>query len=434
VNLSSVRARRGLALGAITAVTVAGLTACAGGAGSDGGKVTLNITVTENTSANAIREAAAEYFEETGVEVKVQSFGESQLASQYQVKLNAQSDEIDVMQYRPLQDTRLWESNGWIEDLTDKITADTEWDWDDYADSYADTVSVDDRIYGVPVMTERQVLYYNKAIFDAAGLPVPKTLDELEKTAAALTDKNAGQYGIVLRGQRSAAIPAFSGFLHTLGGDWMTSEGTSAIASDEAIEAYELYGRLLRDYAPEGMTNVEAAQVRALFGQGNVAMMIDPDSIAGMLLDPKESSVADKLGLAPFPTAADGYSSPFNVTSWALAVSAFSKHKDEAWDFIKWMTTKERSAWAMKEFGAPSARVSVWAEAQASPSLPQEIIDIFDLYAEIGNGYDRPPIVEVQKARDIIGGPIVAAIEGQDVKAAAAQADDEFNALLEAQK
>ncbi|HEX8034264.1 MAG TPA: hypothetical protein VF510_10470, partial [Ktedonobacterales bacterium] len=48
-----------------------------------------------------------------------------------------------------------------------------------------------------------------------------------------------------------------------------------------------------------------------------------------------------------------------------------------------------------------------------------------------GRPFDRPYIVQVVQARDIIGTVIVAAIQGQDVEAAAQKANAQFQALLD---
>ena len=49
-------------------------------------------------------------------------------------------------------------------------------------------------------------------------------------------------------------------------------------------------------------------------------------------------------------------------------------------------------------------------------------------------GYDRPVVIKVAQARDIVGNPVVVGIQGGDVAAALKEAHTQFNAFLEQDK
>ena len=112
--------------------------------------------------------------------MELTQLGEDQLSDQYNVKLNAGSDEIDVMMYRPLQEGKAFAKNGYLADLTDKVSSDSGWDWKDFQDGPVKATTYDGKVVGVPIITEREVLYYRKDLLQAAGLQVPKTMEELE--------------------------------------------------------------------------------------------------------------------------------------------------------------------------------------------------------------------------------------------------------------
>jgi len=50
---------------------------------------------------------------------------------------------------------------------------------------------------------------------------------------------------------------------------------------------------------------------------------------------------------------------------------------------------------------------------------------------KIGVGYDRPRVINVAEARDILSRPILIGFEGGDVEAAAIAANKQFQALID---
>jgi len=235
-------------------------------------------------------------------------------------------------------------------------------------------------------------------------------------------------YGFVARGQRAPAVTQFSGFLYAYGADWVV-DGKSGVGTDEAIKAYQFYGDILRQYGAPGVLNMSWPQAIGIFSQGQAAMYTDADSLYPNLLDTSKSVVADKVGYAMFPAGPAG-SHPYNVTSWALGVAASSKNQDAAWEFVKWATSKDVVT-RLQKGGLPGARDSVWNSPDGTAGFPADLAKVIKDSAAAGTDHDRPLVVRVGQARDIVGGPIVAAIEGQDVAAAAKQADQEFNTFLE---
>ncbi|MBL3688003.1 sugar ABC transporter substrate-binding protein [Leucobacter zeae] len=414
--------QRGAALLAVGALAAGVLAGCSSGGGDEAGG-TLRITLANHGWTKLIQERLPEFEEETGLDVEVNTYGEEQLSEQYNVKLNGGDSSIDVMMYRPPSETLLYAQNGWLEDLTDRVESSKTMDWSDYYASSVESVTDHDAIYGVPLVTEQQVLYYRKDLLEAAGIEVPKTLDELEAAAAKLTTDDT--YGFVSRGKQfSQAAP----ILHTFGADWVV-DGKAALNTPEAIEAYEYYGGMLKDYGPPGVTNMAWPEAIAVFAQGKAAFYTDANVLYPNVTDPETSNVADKVGFAVVPGGPEG-PLPYNVTSWGLAVNASSKQKDDAWKFIEWATSPEMSLEA-QQAGQLSARKSVWENPESLSGLPEDLAEVTKESIEIDGGRDRAPVVQVKKASDIYGAPWTAAMTGGDVKAAADKANEEFQRFLD---
>jgi multiple sugar transport system substrate-binding protein len=142
--------------------------------------------------------------------------------------------------------------------------------------------------------------------------------------------------------------------------------------------------------------------------------------------------VGDKIGYAVFPAGPAG-SKPFNVCSGAIGVSAFSKKKDAAALFIKWVTSKD-IVMRLQVAGNSGARKSVWANPESTKNWPKDLVEVVNASNLIGVGSDRPRVINVNEARDIISEPILVGFEGGDVAAAARNANIKFQALIDGEK
>ncbi|MDO5698004.1 MAG: sugar ABC transporter substrate-binding protein [Dermatophilus congolensis] len=432
--------RHSFALSASLAmVATLGLAACggggdtgSGGATGGGGGGTVRVTLANHVWTDNIKKALPEFEQASGVKVELTQLGEDQLSDQYNVKLNAGTDEIDVMMYRPLQEGKLFAKNGYLADLTDKVKGDSEYAWDDFQASPVSATSDEGKIMGVPLITEREVLYYRKDLLSKSNLQVPKTLDELKTSAAKIKADNPGTAGFVARTAKTAAVTQFSSFLFSYGGDFV-KDGKAAVNTPEAKQAYAMYGGLIKDSGPANVsTDMSWPDSMAIFTQGQAGFYTEADSLYKNATDPAKSKVADNVGFAVFPAGPAG-SKPYNIPSWALGVNEATKNQDNAWAFIKWATSKEQVL-TQQQAGVPGARQSAWDDPKGIESYPADLAEAIKASQVSGVDHDRPVVVQVAKSREIVGAPIVDAITGKDSAASADQAQEAFQKFLDEEK
>ncbi|MDN5798141.1 MAG: sugar ABC transporter substrate-binding protein, partial [Intrasporangium sp.] len=393
---------------------------------------TLNVTLANHVWTEAIKKKIPDFEKESGIKVTVNQLSEDQLADSYKVKLNAGSSDVDVMMYRPLQVGKLFAVSHYFADLTSLVSNDADWNWKDFQPGPVSITTYKDKVVGVPIITENEILYYRKDLLAKAGLEVPSTMDELQAAAKKISEQNPGVAGFVSRSQASAAVTQFSGFLYSFGGEWTDSDGKSTISSDAAKKAYAFYGGLLRNYGPAQITtDMSWPEAMAIFQQGKAAFETDASSLYENLTNPDKSKVSDQVGFAPFPAGPAG-SKPYNVAAWALGINSNSKNQDNAWKFIKWATSPSMTLEMQKE-GTPSARTSVWANPEATAEFPPELAKAIAENAKNGIGHDRPLVINVAQVREIVGKPIVVAITGGDSNAAADQASQQFQQVLDSE-
>jgi multiple sugar transport system substrate-binding protein len=370
------------------------------GGGAQGEQaVQLRVLLANHPYGELIKPLIPEFERDTGIKVIVESLQESQLTQQLTTEFATGSSTVDVFMTRPLQETLLFNKNGWYAPLDG-------YDFSDYPSNTVDIGRKNGKPHIVPLVTEWQVLYYRKDLFRQAGISVPTTFEELENAAKALNKDGIAGFGS--RGAGAAAVTQLSSYVYNYGGKYLDSN-IAVFDKNEAVEAIRFYGRLLGNYGPQGVTSMSWEALMPVLQAGKLAMWTDASVFYGQIIDPSKTQIpADNFGVAKLPAGPKG-DSPFIVVSWAMAVSSKTKNPEAAMKFLTWATSKEL---AIKGMGAniTMARNSAWADPQVRATVNPGIIETQAHAAKNGYPYDRPFMSSVGKARDLIGEVIIESI------------------------
>src|SRR5579883_796709 len=192
-------------------------------------------------------------------------------------------------------------------------------------------------VFGLPKDWNSLGVFYNKQMFQAAGLAEPGanwTWTDLQNDAQKLT-KNAGSpnavYGIVL----SADLSRWGAFLLQAGGSVLSKDGTQAAFNNQAgIQALQYYDSFFKNHTGAMPTTVGAPWNGDAFGKQRAAMVIE----GGWLIPYMASTYPSvQYGIAPLPVAPTGKRADLIFTN-AWAAYSGTKHPDAAWQLIKYMT------------------------------------------------------------------------------------------------
>ncbi|MDR1518695.1 MAG: extracellular solute-binding protein [Planctomycetota bacterium] len=187
---------------------------------------------------------------------------------------------------------------------------------------------------------------------------------------------------------------------------------------------------MARNYGPAGILNMNRPQGVAVYTQGKGAIYLDCSSQYNQILNPKNSQLAHLTGVSMFP-AGPAKHSFFFVTSWGIGIANGSAHKEAAWKFIRWFTDKERTLYLQGEKSVQCCRTSIYNHPDGMRNFPADWAEAVSESIKFGVPFDRPPVIAVGEARDIIGEVAVSAILNQDFKAAAKTAQAKFQELLD---
>ena len=158
-------------------------------------------------------------------------------------------------------------------------------DPDDFYPSLRQAFTIDDTFWCPPKDFSTLALQYNTDLFDAAGLEYPTpdwTWDDLRAAAEALTDTDAGVYGLVL----PADMARWIAFLYQAGGT-VANDDFSAMTLDspEALEATDFYVNLVLDGFAAQPSDLDSGWPGEAFGKGTAAMALEGNWIVPFLND-----------------------------------------------------------------------------------------------------------------------------------------------------
>lgn len=218
---------------------------------------------------------------------------------------------------------------------------------DRFVPSAWDFVSWNGETYGVQWRDGASVAYFNVNLLEKAGLEVPTEWDwdDLLSYAQAFTDPAAGVYGIGLAG--SATAPAtewdFWPFLLQAGGKILDENNKAVFNSPEGVEALQFLVDLVnvQKVAPAGTASNDIDQLIDLFVADKIGFWFDGPWYIGIM----RSTYPDvEVAVAPMPSHVTQGSIAGGT---AMCISNQSKHPDEAWKLVEYLTSDENlTEWA----------------------------------------------------------------------------------------
>lgn len=198
------------------------------------------------------------------------------------------------------------------------------------------------KTYGLPIAASARAMYYNKEIFEKAGIAAPPSnWDELKADAAKIKALGGDVAGFGLQGKEIETDVYFYYAMWSQGAEILDADGTSGLDSPGALAAAKLYKSLIDEgLTQKGVTSNSREDVQNLFKQGKVGMMITAPFLSNQI---KEEAPDLKYGVAAIPAGAGGQRGTYGVTD-SIIMFKNSSNKDEAWKFLDFLFTTEQRA------------------------------------------------------------------------------------------
>ena len=322
-------------------------TAFAMGGGETSAESEYDRIVTTTVTATYLNETwfntmNADFEAETGIHVVVQPVPGDE--DEYKAKINIDlmgGSDVDVVETLGPKDYSRQVSAGFFMPLNEAVEEAGINPYEIYGANLP--VEDDGNYYALPFKQEMYCVFYNKAIFDEAGVPYPEgpwTWDEYVETAQKLTDKSKGVYGSFM----NADLPWMYMPAQQLAVPFYKEDGSCNFDDPVFKEYAEWFKYISNELGVQpSVAELEAENANwnyyalegyrlAMFPQGNWFTR---------LLNSQEDYPKDwNYGVAPLPSAGEGGENNL-VSLGYVAINKNAAHPEEALTYALWIAENQ---------------------------------------------------------------------------------------------
>lgn len=285
---------------------------CAAYAQYDGVEIDI-VTFTGPQIAEPLQRRAPDFEALTGAKVNVITVPFSDLYQQVLTDMATGSNSYDGAVFAPQ-----WMVDyivpGYLENLTDRIAADTALEWDDVGAFFRDFSSTyEGQIYTIPLDGDFQMVYYRTDVLDDIGMDPPKTWDDYLAIAEAANGMDMNGDGEADYGSCIGKARNNQGywFITSIAAPMIQTQGTSqgVFFNNDTLEplvnnaafqrALEIY-KATTDFGPADELNIGVGDTRGLWAEGRCALTLDWGDIGTQAIA-EGSKVADTTGAVISP-------------------------------------------------------------------------------------------------------------------------------------
>ncbi len=341
------------------------------------------VTFTGPQIAEPLQRRAPDFEKATGAKVEVITVPFSDLYQKILTDFATKTNSYDAMVFDP-QWMGDYVPPGYLEDLTDRVHADSALQWNDIAPFFRDfSATYKGHVYTVPLDGDFQMVYYRKDILQRDGVTPPQTWQDYINIAKKYQGKDLNgdgkpDFGSCWAMKRSAQsywmfISVAASFLQSQGtkqGAFFNTDNMQPLMNNAGTAAaLDIYKQLSKLGPPDQLNN-DVGDSRGLFVTGRCALSLDWGDIGPLAVDKTQSKVADEVGAVILPGskqvldrasgalvdcnsticpyAINGINhSPFAAFGgWSGAINkaAPAKTKDAAFAFLSYMSQPAQSS------------------------------------------------------------------------------------------
>ncbi|MBU5593933.1 sugar ABC transporter substrate-binding protein [Amphibacillus sp. MSJ-3] len=309
----------------------------------DGGETTLTWALWDK-DATVYYEPLVEAFEADHPNIKIEllDLGSTDYQTVLGTQLSGGDSSIDIVTVKDIPGYASLINRNQLEPLSE-LASDI--DLDQYSGT-VEQITVDGEYYALPFRSDFYVMYYNKDLFDAAGVDYPTnnlTFDEYDQIIREVSEK----------GTEATGSPVYGGHYHV----WRSQvqmygllDGQNTLVTDDYSFLEPIYETVLaqqndgvvQDFAT---LNISSLHYSAAFYQNDVASLLMGTWFIPTLATAIEEGESEDFnwGMVTMPLTEGAEEGTSTGTITTLGISSNSENKDEAWKFIEFVTSEEGS-------------------------------------------------------------------------------------------
>jgi multiple sugar transport system substrate-binding protein len=231
--------------------------------------------------------------------------------------------------------------NGWIVDVSSRFP---EGERGKFVNGQIQSLTYEGKIWGKPWFAEAGMLYYRKDLLEQSGFSEPpQTWDELKETAQIVLQDSGTRYGFVFQGANNeTGVCNGLEYIWTHGGEVLDDDRV-IIDSPESVAGLTTEQSMISDgVTPQAVASYTLWEADAAFLNGDAVFCRDWPYIYAAVGDPQMSKITlDQVGVSALPVGEGRSQTASCLGGWNMLISASSEMKDEAWEFVQFMTSEE---------------------------------------------------------------------------------------------
>lgn len=304
---------------------------------SDGGE--LSVSIWDTNQEPGLKEILADFTEETGIKTKLTVVKWDEYWTM--LEAGAQGGSLPDVFWMHSNESERYMSNDMLLDLTDKIAESDKIDPENYPEDIWGLYTYDDKYYAVPKDVDTIALWYNKTMFDEAGLAYPTadwTWDDVSEAAKKLTKDDGSQYGLAVRNDNNQA--GYYNLVYDNGGYIINEDKTKSGWDDpKTMEAMKTLEGWIKDGVMPSIETMSENGEDVLFQSGKVAMVLQGSWMVAVYRDNEYTAANCDLVELPKNAETGRRASVYNGLGWAAAANG--EHTEEAWKLLEYLGSEE---------------------------------------------------------------------------------------------
>jgi len=300
---------------------------------------TLSVMIWDSYQEPGISKIMDDFTAETGIQTEIQVVSWDEYWTL--LSAGAEGGSLPDVFWMHSNESERYMSNDMLLNLSDRIAASTEIETTNYPEDIWSLYTYEDGYYAIPKDIDTIAMWYNKALFDEAGVDYPTadwTWDDLYEKAKALTKDDGSVYGYCNASSNQQA--GWYNMIFSKGGYIISDDKmTSGYDDPKTIEAMAMMDKFVQEDLMPSQEIMSETGEEVLFMSGKVAMVPQGSwMLAAMAENEYTAENADVVEL-PKDSETGRRVSVYNGLGWV--VDATTDMPDEAWQLVEYFGSKE---------------------------------------------------------------------------------------------
>lgn len=298
----------------------------------------LEVVIWDTNQQAGLQEICDLFTEETGIKVDIQVKDWDSYWTL--LEAGASGGDMPDVFWMHSNNSQMYMNNDVLLKLDDYIEKSDKIDLDNYMEEIVELYTWNSSYYAIPKDYDTIALWYNKTMFDEAGLSYPDetwTWEDMYEAAVKLTKEDGSQYGFALNPSNDQ--DTYYNMVYSMGG-YIVSEDhkSSGYDNENTIKAMEYIGKLIKDACPSSTTMSETG-TDVLMQSGTVAMITQGSWMTAGFLQNEYMKENCDVAIMPYDAATNVRASLCNGLGWSAY--AGTDRPEDAWALLEWFGSKE---------------------------------------------------------------------------------------------